>query len=96
MQPIVARRAWPTGSAFRPSASREQRCLAYKRLACMQDTFARARDDRVSCIQTLGSLLYSIKERSHMTSARFWEILLPSSIYMSALYEELGKSGKKW
>ena len=29
--PIVARRAWPTGcSAFRPSASREQRYLAYK------------------------------------------------------------------
>ena len=29
--PIVARRAWPTGCiAFRPSASREQRYLAYK------------------------------------------------------------------
>ena len=29
--PIVARRAWPAGcSAFRPSASREQRYLAYK------------------------------------------------------------------
>ena len=41
--------------AFRPSASREQRYLAYN--ICMQDTFARAthaaRDDRVSCIQPL-------------------------------------------
>ena len=58
--PYRRARAWTGGcSAFRPSASREQRYLAYK-----QDTFARAthsayaagrpsaaRDDRVSCIQ---------------------------------------------
>ena len=33
--PIVARRAWPVGcSAFRPSASREQRYLAYNHVTC--------------------------------------------------------------
>ena len=45
--PIVARSAWPTGcrlcSAFRPSASREQRYLAYKlctrALSCMRSSF---------------------------------------------------------
>ena len=36
---IPYRRAWPTGcigSAFKPSASREQRYLAYNRVSCIQ------------------------------------------------------------
>ena len=44
--PIVARRAWPTGcSAFRPSASREQRYLVYKAVSCEQISFV----DNLSC-----------------------------------------------
>ena len=42
--PIVARRAWPTGiSAFRPSASREQRHLLYTRYPIVARALGRVR-----------------------------------------------------
>ena len=48
--------------AFRPSASREQRYLAYKFRICMQDTFARARTRA-----TIGYLVYKFRITPYMT-----------------------------
>ena len=81
--PIVAR-ALGLAAAFRPSASCEQRYLAYKSFTTYK-TFL----NLVGQMLTLFNLGLSLRERSHMimTSARFWQILPSPCPQLSALID---------